>query len=72
MAPLGTTLALVPRFNSTNIPLAEWEERLVSAAHLDQIPAQLMAELAINSLENDARRAMMALPKEDWAPLNRS
>lgn len=44
-------MALVPKFNGSNIPLAEWEKRLENAACLYQVPAQLSTELAIISLE---------------------
>lgn len=61
------------------------EERLVSAACLYQVPiqlesaegavclyqvpTQLISELAINSMEDDARQAVMALTVEDQATL---
>lgn len=61
MALLGLALALVPKFNCSNIPLAEWEERLESAACLYQVPAWLIAELAIYSLEDDAHQVVKAL-----------
>lgn len=69
MAPLGSALALIPKFSVSNNPLAEWEERLEGAAHLYRVPAWLVADLAINSLEGDARHAVMAMPEEEQAIL---
>lgn len=64
MAPLGLVLALVLKFNGSNIPLTEWEERLESDAHLYQVSAQLIAKLAINSLKDSVHKAMMVLPEK--------
>lgn len=36
---------------------------------LSQVPTWLIAELAINFLEDDACRVVMELPEEDWASL---
>lgn len=61
IAPLGAALALVPKFNRSNISLSEWEESLESAACLYRVPTRLIAELAITSLEEDAHQAVMVL-----------
>lgn len=53
VGPLGSALVLVPNFNRTNIPLAEWDGRLERAACLYQVPTQLIVELAINSFQDD-------------------
>lgn len=71
MALLGSALALVPRFNGSNMPLTEWEERLDYPARLYQVPAWLIAELAINSLKDDTQLVLMALPEEDRVRLER-
>lgn len=63
MAPLGAALALVPKFNGSNISLSEWEERLY------QVPIWLIAELTINSLEDVALHAVMVLLENSWASL---
>lgn len=65
MAPYGAALALIPKFNGTNISLADWVERLDSSARLFQIPTERLADLAINALEGEARRAVMVLPEKD-------
>lgn len=67
MVLLGSAIALLPKFNGSNIPLAAWEERLESAVCLYQVPAQLVTELAIK--EDDARHMVMVLPKEERASL---
>lgn len=46
-------------------------ERLENPVRLYQVPAWLMVELPINYLEDDAHRAMMTLPEEDWASLHK-
>lgn len=56
-------LRLLRKYQS-NISLAEWEDRLGSTAHLYQVLARLVAVLAINALEDDARHMMMELPKD--------
>lgn len=62
IAPLGSALALVPKFNGFNIPLAEWEERVEIAAHLYQVPTLLI-------LEDEVCQVVMTLPEKDWATL---
>lgn len=50
MVPLGTVLALIPNFSGTDIPMADWAERLESAAQLFQVYTTHLLNLAINYL----------------------
>lgn len=50
-----SAFAKIPKLNSSNICLVEWEETMVSAVCLYQVPGRLVVELAINALEDDAR-----------------
>lgn len=59
MTLLGSALALLPKFNWSYISLAEWEERLESAAPLYQVPTLLNVKLAINSLDDPKDRASL-------------
>lgn len=72
MSTLGVALALVPKFNGSNISLSELEERLESTACLYQVPTWLNTELAINCLKDDASRAVMVLLEEVWASLKQN
>ena len=63
MAPYGA--ALIPKFNGANIPLTDWVERLDSSVRLFEIPAAHFADLAVNALEGEARRAVMVLPEKE-------
>lgn len=62
-------MVLVPKFNGSNFSLFELEEKLKSAVCLYQAPAWLIAELAINELEDDAHQVLMVLPEDEWASL---
>lgn len=69
VATMAPALALVPKFSGSNISLLEWEERLESAMCLYQVTTRLSAELAINSLVDDAHQAVMVLLKDKGVSL---
>lgn len=71
MAPLGAALAFVQKINGSNVSLMEWQERLESAVNLYRLPTMLIAELVINFLEDDASQAIMVLPGEECANLEK-
>lgn len=69
MVPLGAALALIPKFNSKNSPLADWVERLGSVARLFQVSTMLFPDLATDSLQKVTKRALPVLPSANHTTL---
>lgn len=57
---LGIPLMLIPRLNSTNVPLAVWLENYV---HLFHVAAAHLSYLSIHFLKGGAHQAVLGLPE---------
>lgn len=60
--PVGALLNHLPKFNGANVLLEDWKERLESAVRLCNVAQHLKTELALSTLEGDARRTVMLQP----------
>ncbi|XP_069800966.1 uncharacterized protein [Dendropsophus ebraccatus] len=62
MIPVGALLSHLPKFNGSSVLLEDWRERLEGAARLCNIAPHLRAELALNTLEGEARKTVLLQP----------
>lgn len=57
--PVGALLSHLPKFSGDKVSLEDWKERLEGAARLCNIAPHLKAELALSTLEGEARKTVM-------------